>query len=260
MNDLVSIIIPSTIGGFEHLARLMPTLSQEPNCEIIIVDNHSMDGTTNYLANYQCTVIINKVNEGFAKANNKAVRIAQGDYLLFLNNDTVIEPGFVTKMHDTFAINDQIAVVGCCIYTLDSNREIQHAGVMFTDDYLPYELGKEIPSIAPAIPLNDPRIPAIREVPSVTAACMMVKKAVFNEVGGFDEAYWCGWEDNDLVLRIREQGYKVWYNGQAIVYHKKFGSVNAGRFAKEVENRTRYDNTWVHTGRAKKVLGEFRNG
>jgi len=253
----ITVIIPSTTTGLGYLAKLMPQLSIEcEGNEIIIVDNNSRDGTTNYLANYACTIIVNKTNEGFAKANNKAARKAEGDYLLFLNNDTVVTEGFLNTMLETFNIDEKIGIVGCLIIKQDT-KQIQHAGVMFTQDYIPYELGLPVPSISAGITMNDDRVRSIREVPSVTAACMMIKKSVFEEVGGFDERYWCGWEDTDLCLKVRELGYKIWYNGMTKIYHKHFGSINVGRFKNETENRQLYDSLWVTSGRARKVLKGF---
>lgn len=254
----VSTIIPTSIGGFTHIAGLMPLLSQESDNEIIVVDNNSKDGTLGYLGNYDCIVKINRMNLGFAKANNQGAKIAQGEFVLLLNNDTSITPGFIGEMVKTFDIDPKIAVVGCAIYTMENPKRIQHAGVMFTEDYIPYELGLPIPGIAPGILKNDPRVLSIREVPSVTAACMMVRKSVYLELGGLNENYFCGWEDSDFVLRVREAGYKVWYNGKASILHKHFGS--PGRFKHEQENRSLYDSIWVHSGRAEKVLGKFKHG
>lgn len=262
ISKMVSVLIPTTIGGFTHLTQLMPGLANECNkkAEIIIVDNHSTDGTSNYLSNYECTIIINKTNEGFAKAHNKAAKIAQGEYLLLLNNDTVVFPGLLDQMLSTFEIDPKIGIVGCLIVKIDDYKKVQHAGVMFTPDYVPYELGLEIPGIAPGITVSDPRVKSVREVPSVTGACMMIKKDIYNNIGGFDERFINGWEDTDLALKVREAGYKIWYNGNAKIYHKHFGSINAGRFAHELENRRLYDSIWIDTGRAKKVLGDFRAG
>lgn len=255
---MISIIIPTMTAGFTHIARLMPNLSQEPDCEIIVIDNNSRDGTCNYLSNYECTIKVNKTNLGFAKANNQGARIAQGDYLLLLNNDTAIVPGFVGEMRKVFDKDPKIGIVGCLIFTLNAPKKIQHSGIMFTEDYLPYELGMEVPGIAPGIPVSDPRVMTVREVPAVTAACMMVKKNVWDEIGGLDEEYFNGWEDSDFNLKVREKGYSVFYTGFAQIYHQKFGST--GRLAKESQNRQRFDDIWVKTGRAKKVLGDFING
>jgi|WetSurMetagenome_2_1015567.scaffolds.fasta_scaffold145192_2 O-antigen biosynthesis protein len=257
---MISVIIPTCIGGFNYLTKLMPQLSLEAkDHEIIIADNASRDGTTNYLSNYACTIIVNKTNEGFAKANNKAAKIAQGDYLLFLNNDTIVLPHFMEKMLNTFSLDPKTAIVGCMIIKQDTNR-IQHAGVMFTQDLIPYELGLPVDGISLGISRADPRANTVREVPSVTAACMMIRKSVFQEVGGFDERYVNGWEDTDLVLKVREKGYKVWYNGTAVIYHKHFGSVNFGRLQHENDNRRLYDSIWVTTGRAKEALKGFLEG
>jgi O-antigen biosynthesis protein len=252
---MVSVITPTITGGLQHLSRLIPALTQnEKDIEIIIIDNDSRDGTVNYLSNFDCLIKVNKIRKNFSESNNQGAKYASGDYLLFLNNDTIGDAGFIEKMVKTFDLDPQIAIVGCLLYLMDPPKRVQHAGVYFTDNFVPYELGLEVPSMVPALPLQDPRVKETREVPSVTGACMMIRADVFWEVGGFDEGYKTGWEDTDLVLKAREKGYKVWYNGDAVVYHKHFGSKNAGRFAYEAENRQRYDDIWVNTGRAKAIL------
>jgi len=257
---MISVIIPSTTGGFLHLTKLMPGLSEEPDKEIIVIDNYSKDGTCNYLSNHDCLIKVNTERKNFSQSNNQGAKLAKGEHLLFLNNDTYIQKGLLQEMANTFNVDPKIGVVGCLIYTMVNPKKIQHAGINFTSDYLPYELGKAMPFLKDSRDLtnSDPRVLGVREVPSVTAACMMVKKEVFEEVGGFDEEYQTGWEDTDLVLRIREKGYKVWYTGKTHIYHLHFGSKAAGRFNYEVENRKRYDTIWVDTGRARKVLGDFR--
>lgn len=252
----VSILIPTMTGGFNHLARLLPQLALEPDIDLIIIDNNSRDGTTNYLSNYACTVIINKANLGFAKANNAAGRIAQGEYLLLLNNDTVISKGFVGEMLKAFQADEKVGVVGCAIFTMDNPPLIQHAGICFTRDYVPYELGRPVASYNPGIPNNDDRVGSVREVPAVTGACLMIKKSLWDQLGGLNEAFINGWEDTDLCLRVREKGYKIWYTGKTSITHQRFGS--HGRFNHERQNRELYDNIWVHTGRAQSVLGDFR--
>jgi hypothetical protein len=67
---------------------------------------------------------------------------------------------------------------------LEGEKRVQHAGVMFTDTYVPYELGLPVASVAPGIPFNDPRVKQTSEVPSVTFACVMIKKECWDEVGG----------------------------------------------------------------------------
>ena len=188
------------------------------------------------------------------------MKLAQGDYFLFLNNDTKISPNFVDEMLKTFEIDPKIGIVGCLIYSMDNPKKVLHAGICFTQNYVPYELGMKQPFVPEIqdLPANDPRVRSVREVPSVTAACMMVKREVFEKIGGFDEQYINGWEDTDFVLKARELGYKVFYTGKTFIHHVHFGSKHAGRFNFEAQNRKRYDDVWVTTRRAKKVLGKFR--
>lgn len=256
-------MIPTTIGGFQYLARLMPLLAPEAienNAEIIIVDNASRDNSLNYLSNYDCTVKVNKTNLGFAKAHNQAAKLAQGDYLLLLNNDTIVFPGWIKAMKEVFAQDDKIGVVGCLIYLMDGPKKIQHAGIMFTTEGLPYELGMDIPDYAEAIPLNDPRAHTVREVPAVTGACMMIKRQCWDEVQGFDEGYINGWEDTPFCLKARELNWKVFYTGKTYIKHKHFGSRHAGRFANEAANRAKYEADWVVNGRAIAALKGVING
>lgn len=252
-----SVIIPTLTGGFNHLTRLIPGLSNEKDTEIIVIDNYSKDGTTNYLSNYECIIKVNKQRHNFSESNNQGARLAQGQYLLFLNNDTQILPGLVNEMVTTMETQKGCAVVGCHLRLMDNPQRTQHAGVMFTEEYIPYELGLPLSFGVPEIAPNDPRIREVREVPSVTAACMLIKKDVFIEVGGFDENYQNGWEDTDLVLKVRELGHKVYYTGRTSALHKHFGSRDRGRFEHENQNRKRYENIWVMTGRAKEILKDF---
>lgn len=251
---MVSVIIPTTKGGIVYLTKLIPILSQE-EVEIIIINNNSKDGTMNYLTNWNVKVINNQTPMNFSQSNNEGVTIAKHENILFLNNDTIPQPGFTKVMAERLGEYD---IIGTLIYTMTNPKKVQHIGVCFNQDYVPYELGLPVPELSPGIPPGDHRVRQEREVPSVTACCMMTTKTFFNKVGGFDEEYQNGWEDTDFVLRAREKGGKVWYTGKTWIFHKGSGSANVGRFLKEKENRDRYDRIWVHTGRAKTVLDGFR--
>lgn len=255
---MISVIIPSTKNGVHYLAALLPDLSKEPDIEMIVIDNDSRDGTPHFLASYDCVLKINSPGRNFSQSNNQGAKLAQGDYFLFLNNDTRITPGFIQEMLNTFKLEPTIGIVGCLLFTMDNPKKVQHAGVMFNQDYVAYELGLPVEGCSPGITPGDARVKSIREVPAVTAACMMVSRKCFEDVGGFNEDFRNGWEDSDLCLRAREKGYKVYYNGQAVVYHHHFGSRGQGRFRFEKENRQLYDSIWVNTGRAKQVLEDFR--
>ena len=258
---MVSIIVPTTTGGLGYLTELVPTIERqtEPH-ELILIDNASRDGTTNYMGMHACTLKVNSVKMNFSQSNNYGAKIAQGDYFLFLNNDTKLESNLLEEMVKTFSLDPKIGVVGCQLRLMRTPHKVHHAGIMFTEKYEPYELGLSQPFGVPELPKNDDRVWNVREVPAVTSACMMVRKDVFFDVGGFDEGYIFGWEDTDFNLRARQKGWKVYYNGKSWAYHHHFGSKDRGRFLFESTNRSRYEQLWMDTGKAKEVLNGFREG
>lgn len=256
---MISIVTANITGGLNYLVNLVPTIERQkiPH-EFILVDNASKDGSLNYMANHESVIKVNTFKKSFSQSNNEGSKIATGDYLLFLNNDTKLEENTLEEMLNTFEVDEKIGIVGCQIRLMTPPYKIQHAGVMFTDKYEPYELGLSQPFGIPELLSNDPRARDVREVPAVTACCMMIKKSVFEKLGMFDENYKNGWEDVDLNLKAREVGYKIYYTGKTCIYHHRFGSKDRGRFDKEKENRDYYESVWMNTGRAGKVLGNFR--
>jgi len=256
---MISVIVATTIHGMSHLVRLMPGLSEEVksiNGEIIIINNNSRDGSVNFLQKYDCTIINNTINRGFAYANNQAARIAKHEYILLLNNDIITRSGFLKAMRDTFDNDDKCAAVGTLLYRT-KDKAVLHAGIYFTEEYIPYELGLEVPDHAPAIRKSDPRCVTTREVPAVTGACMMIKKEVWDAVGGLNEDFKNGWEDNDFSLKLQEHSYTTWFCGTTHLYHTHHGSIHAGRFTHEDSNRQLYEKLWVQTGMVQKIVKDF---
>ena len=251
---MVSVLIPTTTGGFKYISKLVPLLKKqitEVNGEILIAVNGANDGTEEYLRNQKIFFISLPRNTTFSQANNKLAQVAKND-LLLLNNDTETPDGFLKKMSDEFQSKKEYSIMGCTIYRL-SDKRCHHAGVYFTEQGIPYELGLPVGDIN-GIPNTDPRVKTSREVPSVTGACMMIRKELYKKLGGLDEHYFTGWEDTDFVLRAREKGEKVWYCAEAHIYHHHFGSRDQGRLQHELQNRQFYDSVWVHTGRAIQIL------
>ena len=218
---LVSIIIPVfnkwdlTNQCLNYLRKNTPQ-----KYEIIVVDNASTDGTRERLLQLQregiVKAIINGTNEGFAKACNKGARAASGSYLLFLNNDTVVHPGWLEAMLKEFEQVEQTGIVGSRLLYPDFT--IQHAGIAFTEQGLPYHIHR-------GVQWNDPKVNQSKIVPAVTGACMMIPVTVFNRVSGFDESYQMYVEDIDLCLRVWEAGYKVVYSPESMVTHLESASV-----------------------------------
>lgn len=243
-----SIIIPTCFDGSKYLVESLPILKKEPNTEIIVIDNDSRDDTEQTCKTFDVRYHKNPVNMGFSIANNQGVRMATGEYLLFMNNDIFpLESGFVDVMIDRmehacapFMGPSNNAVVGVKIVKYDNTNVLQHAGVSFNADGFPFE---RYAGMAAGVPEANKE----EKIIAVTAACMMVKSKVYEEVGGFYEGFRNGWEDNDLNLRIQEKGYSIIYTPKVTMKHKHMAS--PGRMDHENFNVHLYRMRWVETGK-----------
>lgn len=180
--------------------------------EIIVIDDASTDGTAALLAGYADTVstITHRENTGFATACNDGAAAAEGEYLVFLNNDTIAQPGWLDTLVDHADRNPQASVVGSKL--LFPNDTVQHAGVVIGQDGYPRHLYAGFPADHPAVNKSRP-------FQAVTAACMLVRRGPFEKAGGFDSAYHNDLEDLDLCLRLREAGHEVHYCHESVLYH-----------------------------------------
>lgn len=231
---LVSIIILNR-NGLEHLKRLFSTLKENtdyPNYEIIVWDNDSNDKSLSYLNSikddFNLKIHKNKSNFSFSKANNEAVKLANGEYILFLNNDIETTLGWLSILMETMLSSDNIASAGSkLIYPNCSNSllnyknsfKVQHAGIAFEHDehfLKPFNLQN-----GEFIDFSDIKN---KKIPALTAATLLVDKSKFLEVGGFDEEYVYGYEDVDLSLKFLKKGYDNIYCPKSMLFHYEFGS------------------------------------
>lgn len=226
----ISIIIP-TKDRIDLLKRCIESIqnrSSYDNYEIIIVDNMSQEEeTAAYLdglgKSYEnCRII--KFNEKFnySMLNNYAAEFARGEHLLFLNNDIeVLNSDWLEAMLEQ-SQRDEIGCVGAKL--LYPDRKIQHVGVVVG-------WGGRAEHIYKWLHSNDigymGHFVSIRNYSAVTAACMMLRKSIFNEVGGFDERFEIGFGDVDLCLRVRELGYENLFTPYAELLH--YESATRGR-------------------------------
>jgi GT2 family glycosyltransferase/tRNA A37 methylthiotransferase MiaB/Flp pilus assembly protein TadD len=236
---LSSIIIP-VFNNLSLTRQCLESIGEHTDVphEIIVVDNGSTDGTREYLNRLEAAnwarVIYNRTNLGFAKASNQGAQAAQGEYLVFLNNDTIAQPGWLQELAACARKDAKIAAVGAKLLFPDNT--VQHAGVAFTHNKLVYHLYKHYDRDHPAVNKE-------REFQAVTAACVLIKKDLFFGAGGFDESYRNGFEDVDLCFKLRQQGYKVVYNPRAVVYHLE--SKTPGRHDRETENSRLFKSRWI---------------
>lgn len=232
--SVVSIIIP-VFNQVHYTGKCLDALfknTQDP-FEIIVVDNGSTDGTSQLLRQYgdQIRVIRNAQNQGFAKACNSGAAAASSPFLLFLNNDTEVQPGWLPPLL-AMAARPQVGAVGSRLLFPDGS--VQHAGVIIVErrgvvSLLPRHafIGESLDGTAPA---------KATSMQAVTAACMLVNASDFSDVGGFDTAYWNGCEDVDLCFKLAQLGRKIVYEPASVVVHHEGKSGHERTVAITVNN------------------------
>jgi len=235
---LVSIIIP--LFNQAQLTKacveaIQATTGDHSRYELILVDNGSYDWTPEYLRSLGNSVIViaNQENLGFAKACNQGAQIAKGEYLLFLNNDTVPQPGWLDALLSG-AREEGADIVGAKL--LYPNGRVQHAGVTFNRNGIGYHIFKNFDA-------NTPAVNKKRFMQCVTAACMLISKQLFNDLDGFDEQFRNGFEDVDFCLRAGQAGKRILYTPDAVVIHHEEQS--EGRKQHDYENMQLYLTRWL---------------
>ena len=199
--------------------------------EIIIVDNNSNDGSKeNLAAKFPGAIFIfNNENLGFAKACNQGFKISSGDYILFLNPDTVLSETCLTDCISFFKIHEDAGAVGVRMldnkgkFLKESKRGLPSPSASF---YKLFGLTAIFPGSNKIAKYYQGHLPENENNPVevLSGAFMMINKAVFEKVNGFDETFFMYGEDIDLSLRISQSGYKNYYLGKVSITHLKGGS------------------------------------
>lgn len=226
-NPSVSIIIP-TKDNVDMLKKCIESIRKRTdyeNYEIIIIDNNSKDPhTIEYLESVSKTHSVRVLRYenpfNFSAINNHAAKNSHSEYILFLNNDTeVITSVWLSAMLE-HAQRNEVGAVGCKL--LYPDKTIQHAGIILGirgEKGIPGVAGhshKHLPNEARGY-FHRPHM--IQNLSAVTAACMMIRKGIFEEAGGFDEKLALAFNDVDLCLNLRKKGYLIVYTPCAELYH-----------------------------------------
>ncbi len=219
MTPFISLVIVS-LDGRRHLERLLPSIrsQEDADCpvEIIVVNNASRDGTTGWLARRHpdVRVLRNVRNEGFAAPCNRGAREARGTWIGFLNNDVVLEPGWLRAM--TARARSEAASVYAGKILDAGGRRVQFGGAGMNFYGAAHETGAGLP------------VEACPEGPGdllfACGASMLVRRDVFLDAGGFDPDFFAYFEDVDFGWRLRLFGHRILYAPEAVCRHVHQGT------------------------------------
>jgi GT2 family glycosyltransferase len=224
MTPSVSIVIV-TWNGRHHLGECLRGVAalEGVSAETIVVDNGSTDGTAEYVrAEFPSVrLVVLPENRGFAGGNNVGVREACGRYVALLNNDTVVDPGWLRSLVGGLDEAAGIALVTSRIVYMHDPSIIDSAGdgLLRWGGAFKRHHGAAVGAATHSV-----------EVFSVCGAACLMPKAVFDELGGFDEDFFASHEDVDLSYRARLLGYRCRYVAEAVVRHH--GSATLGRVSR----------------------------
>jgi len=215
--------------------------STYPNYEVIVVDNASSDGTRAYLQTLagqhdKLKVILNSENEGFARANNRAAAAAQGERLVFLNNDTVVTRDWLAGLSRHLR-DPQVGMVGPVTNFSgnESRIEVGYGGL------------EDMPAFAWQY-VNDHHAQAF-EISMLPWLCVMLLKPVFEQIGPLDERFGIGmFEDDDYALRLKAKGYRILCAEDVFIHHwgkASFSKLDQAAYQQLFEeNRRKFENKW----------------
>ena len=242
-SPLCSIIIPfygQTQLTWLCLKALELNLENHITVEIILVDDNSNDSTELINSLDGVRIVSNPYNIGFLKSCNKAASVCRGEYLIFLNNDTQIQKGWLTSLIDILTSTNLVGAVGSKLLYPDNT--LQEAGGIIWRDGTGCNYGKGKNH-------NEPQFNFVREVDYCSGASLATPRNLFLEMGGFSEDYLPAYyEDTDFCFRLRKKGYRVVYNPESILLHCEGAtcgiSEESGVKSYQLKNRYSFISKW----------------
>lgn len=224
----VAIIILNWNGRDDVLncVSTLPRLTY-PNYTATVVDNASVDGSVEALRERfpEQRVLVMEKNLGFCGGNNRGIEdaLAHGaDYVLLLNNDTEMHPDLVTELVRVAQTDPRIGAVGAKNLRLENPAEVWGA-------YGELTYGRQLVSVVGQSRPDGPEYRVVRDVDWAIGNALMMSRTAIEVVGGFDEGFFGYHEDVDWCERARQHGFRIVFNGNAIIFHKGFGAAHPGR-------------------------------
>lgn len=240
----VSIIIP-VFNQSDFTLACLSSLQENSGAipfEVVVVDDASTDDTQDLLKTIPNLIYLRaETNAGFISSCNRGAEAARGEFLVFLNNDTTVTLGWLTALHETFEFEPRAGLVGSKLVYPDGR--LQEAGGIIWRDGSGWNRGK----------FQDPSKPEynyLKEVSYCSAASVMIPRALFVSLGGFDRKYAPAYyEDTDLAFKVAQSGRKVLYQPLSVVVHYEGitsgTDTNSGTKRYQEINRESFTSTWA---------------
>lgn len=222
-----SIIIVSW-NALEHLQNYLPSVvnTSYSNYEIIIADNASDDGSKAWVRGEYPDIKIVELqkNYGYCGGNNRAVPHAEGDILVFLNNDVRVNPTWLNPLAKAFSNDEKVGALQPKLRSDEQPEYFEYAGAAggYLDKYgYPFCRGR----IFDTLEKDNGQYDDPKDILWSSGAALAIRKAQFTELGGFDEDFEFHMEEIDLCWRLWNAGYEVRYQPKSVIYHLGGGSL-----------------------------------
>lgn len=225
MSELPNVsVIVLNYNGLKHLQDCFSSLTKidypPERLELMLVDNASTDGSVEFMKTHypQVRLVSNEENIGFAAGNNRGARDATGDYIVFLNNDTWVEPQFVHGLVNAVQSGSKVICAGAKMLNWD--------GTQFDFVGAVTHFAGHAQQVGIGAPYSPEQFTDIRPLLFACGGAMIIDRSVFLQVGGFDEDFFIYFEDVDLGWRLWLLGYEVVFAPDAIVHHRYHGTMD----------------------------------
>jgi len=242
MKPLVSIIIVK-YRSKKYLSSCLASIKKNPNWEVIVIDN-------------------DKKNIGYGAACNKGAKKAKGEFLFFLNPDTLILPSAIKELAGFLKTHPKAGIVAPLLlnrkkraYSLQGSAELTPKSALFSLSFL-HKLWPNNP-ITQKYWLMDWNKKEVKEVAAVPGSALMIRRKIFEKINGFDENFFLFFEEIDLCKRVREAGWKIFFQPKAKVIHFWQGSTPQNKKIKKIFQKSRFYFFKKHYGIFTAIFLEF---
>ncbi len=257
---LVSIITVNFNAGELLTQSVLSVFSSTLEVEILVADNASTDDSIEHLINTvhdpRLFIHKNSSNIGFAKANNELISKARGDYILFLNPDSIIQPDTLQSMLDEIANWPKVGMAGCLIKNADNTeqagcrRRVPTPWRTMVRIFRLNKVFKDNPKFQDVSLIDTPLPQSPMLLEAISGAFMLVKREALEDVGLMDENYFLHCEDLDWFMQFRKKGWDILFvPGVEIIHHK-------GQCSKDIPIRVEW---YKHAGMTRFYQKHFRH-